>query len=96
MSIITFPPSFIQIIWFVLLRRNFILILIYFFLYNHTVCADGVVRIFKVDDASSKSFKYESQETLTQYEILPKYNDACSFFLLFLLNLFTLLQVSEN
>lgn len=26
-----------------------------------TACADGVVRVFKLDDASSKSFKYECQ-----------------------------------
>lgn len=43
----------------------------YSFLYIHTACADGVVRIFKLDDASSKSFKYESQVTLMQYQILP-------------------------
>ena len=56
---------------------------IYSFLHIHTACADGVVRIFKLDDASSKSFKYESQVTLMQYQIIPKYNDASSLFLLF-------------
>lgn len=61
----------------------------YSFLYIHTACADGVVRIFKLDDASSKSFKYESQVTLMQYQILPKYNDASSLFLLFLFFFFS-------
>lgn len=29
------------------------------FNYLRTACADGVIRVFKLDDASSKSFKYE-------------------------------------
>lgn len=74
----------------------------YSFFYINTACADGVVRIFKLEDASSKSFKYESQVTLMQYQILPKYNDTSSLLLLlFCFSFFssislTLLQVSEN
>jgi hypothetical protein len=51
------------------------------FLYIQTACADGVVRVFKLDEASSKSFKYESQVPLMQYQILHQYH-ANSFSLL--------------
>lgn len=34
--------------------------------YLHAACADGVVRVFKLDDASNKSFKYVS---LTSFAI---------------------------
>lgn len=29
-----------------------------------TVCADGVLRVFKLDDASGKSFKYDAMNRL--------------------------------
>ena len=31
-----------------------------FFFFFFSACADGVVRVYKLDDASSKSFKYVS------------------------------------
>jgi len=36
----------------------------YFILSVQTACADGVVRVFKLDDASSKSFKYVNFKSL--------------------------------
>lgn len=34
------------------------LLIVFFFFALQTACADGVVRVFKLDDVSSKSFKY--------------------------------------
>lgn len=34
-----------------------------------TACADGVVRVFKLDDASSKSFKYEPKVIFWHYSM---------------------------
>lgn len=42
----------------------------------HTACADGVARVFKLDDASSKSFKYESQTLLRLSSYHLNVNDA--------------------
>lgn len=41
----------------------------YNFLLLQTACADGVLRIFKLDDASSKSFKYEFQVPFVHYHL---------------------------
>lgn len=47
-------------------------------MFLHAACADGIVRVFKLDDATSKSFKYE---LFTYFSLMinePSLNDIMS------------------
>ena len=47
-------------ITFFLASTHFTFAIDLLFLFLFSACADGVVRVYKLDDASSKSFKYVS------------------------------------
>lgn len=59
-------------------------VLIHKFLFSQTACADGVIRVHKLDDASSKSFKYESDIFVTFSKIMHAVFLSSSFFFFFL------------